>query len=87
MAESVMIALAGKGMDRQLAHEMVRVASMKALAEGKPLDEILAQDPAAVRCLSRQEIHDLLNPDRYTGTAVQQVERLYENLKRNYLNG
>ncbi len=66
---------------------MVRVASMKALAEGKPFDEILAQGSCCrpVR-LSRQEIHDLLNPDRHTGTA-QQVERLYENLKRNYLNG
>ncbi|HPH35733.1 MAG TPA: adenylosuccinate lyase, partial [Methanoregulaceae archaeon] len=87
MAESVMIALAGKGMDRQQAHEVVRVASMKALARGNPVDEILAEDPAAARWLSRQEIQDLLDPDRYTGTAVRQVERLYADLKRNYLKG
>ncbi|MDD1711098.1 MAG: adenylosuccinate lyase, partial [Methanoregulaceae archaeon] len=87
MAESVMIALAGRGMDRQEAHELVRVASMKALSEKQPLNEILVQDPAVTRCLSRQDIHDLLNPDRYTGTAVQQVDRLHARLTRNYLEG
>jgi adenylosuccinate lyase len=87
MAESVMIALAGKGMDRQEAHEIVRVASMKALAEGTPLDEVLAPDRKVTACISRQEIRELLNPDRYIGTAVKQVERLHENLSRKYLRG
>jgi adenylosuccinate lyase len=85
MAEAVMIALAGKGMDRQEAHEIVRVASMKALAEEKPLDEVLALDRKVTVCISRQEITELLNPDRYTGTAVKQVERLHGNLSRKYL--
>jgi adenylosuccinate lyase len=87
MAESVMIALAAKGMDRQEAHEIVRVASMKALAEGTPLDEVLAPDRKVTACISRQEIRELLNPDRYIGTAVKQVERLHENLSRKYLKG
>jgi adenylosuccinate lyase len=87
MAESVMIALAGKGMDRQEAHEFVRVASMKALAEKKPLDEVLADDRKVTACISRHEIRELLNPDQYTGTAVKQVERLHENLNRKYLKG
>ena len=56
MAESVMIALAGKGMDRQEAHELVRVASMKALAEKKPLAEVLLANPAVARCISRKEM-------------------------------
>jgi len=87
MAESVMIALAGKGLDRQEAHEIVRVASMKALAEGKPLDEVLAFDGKVTACISRQEITELLNPDRYTGTAEKQVERLHGKLSRKYLKG
>jgi adenylosuccinate lyase len=87
MAESVMIALAGKGLDRQEAHEIVRVASMKALAEGKPLDEVLALDGKVTACISRQEITELLNPDRYTGTAEKQVERLHGKLSRKYLKG
>src|SRR5512137_1477011 len=41
MAESVMIALVQKGMDRQEAHEIIRVASMEAMTLKKPLEEIL----------------------------------------------
>ena len=37
MAESIMIELTKKGMDRQEAHEIVRVASMEALAEKRAL--------------------------------------------------
>ena len=59
MAESVMIALAGKGMDRQEAHELVRVASMKALSEKKPLAEVLLANPAVAMCISQKEMKDL----------------------------
>jgi adenylosuccinate lyase len=85
MAESVMIALAGKGMDRQEAHEVVRVASMEALVKGKPLDEVLAGNRAVTTCLSRDEIRELLDPERYIGTAVEQVERLEGRLSAKYL--
>ncbi len=87
MAESVMIALAGKGMDRQEAHELVREASMTALAEGKALDEVLAADPAVARCILPKEMKDLLDPERYIGTAVKQVERVYGRLRGKYLGG
>lgn len=85
MAESVMIRLAEKGMDRQQAHEQVRVASMEALAEGKPLDEVLAENRQVMTCLSRDEIRELLDPDRYIGTAVEQVGRLEQKLSAKYL--
>jgi adenylosuccinate lyase len=74
MAESVMIELTRKGMDRQDAHEHVRVASMKALETKKPLSEVLSHDPAVMALLQPREIADLLDPDRYIGTAVRQVE-------------
>ena len=67
-------------MNRQDAHERVRMASMQALAEGKPLADVLATDPEVVRCCSKADIASLLNPDVYTGTAVQQVERLIKKL-------
>lgn len=86
MAESVMIALVQKGMDRQKAHEIVRVASMEALTQKKPLEEILVENREVAACFSRREIHELLNPDRYTGTAVQQVEHLHRKLKEKYLS-
>ena len=85
MAESVMIALAERGMDRQEAHERVRVASMQALAEGVSLEAVLAADPVVAARLPRKEIRGLLDPERYIGTAVAQVERLCERLTREYL--
>ncbi len=85
MAESVMMRLAEKGMDRQQAHEIVRMASMKALAEGKPLEEILAGNRNAVACMSEDEIRELLDPEQYLGTAVRQVERLEKKLSARYL--
>ena len=80
MAESVMIELTKKGMSRQDSHEKIRVASMQALSEGKPLADILAHDPDVVRFCSRDEIAALLSPDTYIGTAVQQVERVVQKL-------
>ncbi|AGB03152.1 adenylosuccinate lyase [Methanoregula formicica] len=80
MAESVMIELTKKGMSRQDSHEKIRVASMQAFSEGKPLADILAQDPDVVRFCSKDEIAALLTPDAYLGTAVQQVERVIQKL-------
>jgi adenylosuccinate lyase len=80
MAESVMIELTRKGMSRQDAHERVRMASMQALAEGKPLADVLGKDLEVVRYCSKNEILALLSPDAYIGTAVHQVERLIEKL-------
>jgi len=80
MAESVMIELTKKGMSRQDSHERIRMASMQALAEGKPLAEVLGADPEVVRYCSKADIDRLLSPDAYIGTAVQQVDRVVKKL-------
>ena len=80
MAESVMIELTKKGMNRQDSHERVRMASMQALAENRPLAEVLGADPEIVRYCSKSDIAALLNPDTYIGTSVMQVERVIEKL-------
>lgn len=80
MAESIMIELTRKGMNRQDSHERIRMASMQALAEGRPLADILAKDPEVVRYCSKTDIAALLSPDVYIGTSVKQVERLIEKL-------
>jgi adenylosuccinate lyase len=80
MAESVMIELTKKGMNRQDSHERVRMASMQALAENRPLADLLGADPEIVRYCSKSDIALLLNPDAYTGTSVQQVDRVIEKL-------
>jgi adenylosuccinate lyase len=80
MAESVMIELTRKGMNRQDSHERIRMASMQALAEGRPLADVLGADPEVVRYCSKTDIAALLSPDTYIGTAVQQVERVMGKL-------
>jgi adenylosuccinate lyase len=81
MAESVMIELTRRGMDRQDAHERVRVASMIALEEKRPVAEVFSEDEAVAALLTTGEITALLNPDNYIGTAVVQVERLNAKLR------
>jgi adenylosuccinate lyase len=80
MAESVMIALTKRGMDRQEAHERVRVASMRALQENRQLAEVLAEEETVTRLLSKAQIAGLLEPEHYIGTAVWQVENLIAKL-------
>jgi adenylosuccinate lyase len=80
MAESVMIELTKKGMDRQEAHEIVRTTSMDALGGKRALAEVLANNQSVTQLLSPGEIEGLLNPDNYIGTAVLQVERVIQKL-------
>ncbi|UUX92704.1 adenylosuccinate lyase [Methanoplanus endosymbiosus] len=80
MAESVMIELTKRGMDRQDAHEIIRVSSMTALELHRPLAAILAENPGVSKYLSFKEIEELLLPDNYIGTAVFQVDSLAEKL-------
>jgi adenylosuccinate lyase len=80
MAEAVMIELTRKGMDRQTAHEIVRVSSMEALKEQQPLAGILSRNELVAALCPKEKIDDLLNPDNYIGTAVWQVHTLVEKL-------
>jgi len=84
MAESVMIELTKKGMSRQDAHERVRLASMLALAENRPLAMVLAADSMVMRHCSKQDLERLVSPDSYVGTAVEQVERVIRKLSPLY---
>jgi adenylosuccinate lyase len=81
MAENVMVELAKRGAGRQQAHEIMRQSSMKAFEEKRDLAEILSEQDEVTKYLSPQEIKDLLDPHKYIGTAVQQVERLNQKLQ------
>ncbi len=74
MAESVMMALVGKGMGRQDAHELMRKISMQARESGATLkDEILAEDTLAAMFMP-EELDSVLDPRKYTGRAEEIVE-------------
>jgi len=81
LAESVMIELTKRGMNRQEAHEVMRTASMEALARDRDLGQVLRERPEVTRFISPGELDALLDPESYTGTAVRQVDRLIEKLR------
>jgi adenylosuccinate lyase len=74
MSESVMMALARKGMNRQDAHEHLRKLTLVSEAEKKPFLEILLADKLVHKTLTFEEIDAALNPKSYLGTAVKQAE-------------
>jgi adenylosuccinate lyase len=82
MSESVMIALVGKGMDRQDAHELLRVASARAVSEGRDLHDILSGDETVKKHLTPKELRAALEYSCYTGTSAETVERLARKLGR-----
>ncbi len=75
MSESVMMALAKKGVNRQEAHEMLRQLTIQSAVEKKSFKQILQEDKIVSSKLTEKEIDQALNPKNYLGTAVKQAER------------
>lgn len=84
MGEAVMIELAKRGVGRQEAHELVRIAAMKAHDTGQHFKTVLLETPDIARYLTATDIENLVNPDKYIGTAVEQVEVLVAKLREAY---
>jgi adenylosuccinate lyase len=82
MGEAVMIELAMRGVGRQEAHELVRSSAMEAHDSGKHFKDVLLANPEVSNYLSEEDIINLVDPDRYIGTAVEQVEAVVAKLKR-----
>jgi len=76
MAESVMIALTKKGMNRQKAHELVRRCSMR---KGE-FKDILLKEKEIREIVSEKEIKDALKPEKYLGCAEEVVENCVKAL-------
>lgn len=75
MAEAVMLALVEKGMPRQRAHRLMRKLSAEARAKGAGLVDVI-KDDRETRALLGDNPEEFLDPERYIGTAVEQVERV-----------
>lgn len=82
MAEVVMIELTKRGMDRQKAHKALRECSSYALREGVSLSSALQQNGEILEQISKKEIRDLLNPEKYLGDAEKKVKRVIRNLEK-----
>lgn len=84
MGEAVMIELAKRGVGRQEAHEIVRTSAMEAHDTGQHFKNVLLETPEVAKYLTAEDIENLVNPDKYIGTAVEQVEVLVAKLREAY---
>jgi adenylosuccinate lyase len=75
MSESVMMALAKKGANRQDAHEMLRKLTIQSALDKKDFKQALLEDKFVSGKLTEKEIDHALNPKNYLGTAVKQAEK------------
>lgn len=82
MGEAVMIELAKRGVGRQEAHELVRSSAMEAHETGKHFKEVLLAKAEIANYLGEEDIINLVDPDKYIGTAVEQVEMVVTKLKK-----
>ena len=74
MAERVMIALVDVGMHRDVAHEALRVASMKAVNDGCNLIETCMLVSRIMNLVSEAELVDLFDPRGHLGVSGEIVD-------------
>jgi adenylosuccinate lyase len=75
MSESVMMAMARKGFNRQEAHELLRKLTIVSEAEKKQFRDVLMADKLVYGTLGSEGIDTAINPTSYLGTAVKQAEK------------
>lgn len=76
MAEPIMMKLTQKGMGRQDAHEIVREASMKAVAKDSNLRDELWEMKEIRDLLTRDELVETMDPANYTGASGEIVDKM-----------
>jgi len=84
LSEKVMVELVKRGVGRQEGHEILRRAAIKSRKENRFIKEILLEKELIRKKFTEQEIIELLDPHKYVGLAVLQVENLLNHLKTKY---
>lgn len=74
MSEAVMMAL-GPMLGRLAAHDRIEDACRRAVAEKRPLVEILSEDGEITRHLPAKELRRLLDPAHYLGATQSFIDR------------
>ncbi|CAM3861331.1 adenylosuccinate lyase family protein [Bordetella tumulicola] len=75
VSEAVMMGLAPH-LGRQVSHDVVYDACRLAMAERRPLADVLAREPRITEHLDRAAIDRLCDPANYLGAAPQMVDRM-----------
>jgi adenylosuccinate lyase len=84
LTEKVMVELVNRGIGRQEGHEILRKASIKAHKEKINMSDILMGNKKIMEKFSKEELHDIFNPHKYIGKAIEQVDNLIKVLKSKY---
>lgn len=74
MAEKIMLALVDEGIHRDQAHEILRAASMIAVAENRHLREICGEDESVRGAFSEDELDQLFDPSSHLGVSSEIVD-------------
>ncbi|MCS7130265.1 MAG: adenylosuccinate lyase [Archaeoglobaceae archaeon] len=82
LSEAVMIELTKKGVDRQIAHEILREASMRAYANKSSLLEELLKEEVILKHFSKEELSEIIKPENYLGTALERVDQVVEWVRK-----
>ncbi|KQU25856.1 adenylosuccinate lyase [Bacillus sp. Leaf13] len=75
VSENVMLAL-GRYVGRQVAHDIVYEASMKAFKEERALLDVLLEDNEVMKNMGEAEVRNLMDPAQYTGLCAQFIDRV-----------
>jgi 3-carboxy-cis,cis-muconate cycloisomerase len=75
VSEAVMMGL-GPYLGRQYAHDLVYDICRKVVATGRPLVELLAENPEIAKHLDRGQLEKLCDPANYLGEAGAMVDRV-----------
>ena len=74
-SEDVMLALAGKGMNREDAHELLQELALKSWDQKQEFEEVLLADSQITVLLSKEEIKACLDPQRHLKNIDQIFSR------------
>jgi 3-carboxy-cis,cis-muconate cycloisomerase len=82
MAEAVSFALAVK-LGKSNAHKLVEEAGKQAVADKRPLQDVLADDKRVTAQLSKDDLARLFDPLSYQGAAQAFIDRQFATAKPN----
>jgi adenylosuccinate lyase len=76
-----MAELTRRGAGRQTAYALVRSCALKANQQNVGLEEIILTQNDIMQYLSTEEIHKIMDPHTYLGSAVKIVDMVLEESK------
>jgi adenylosuccinate lyase len=84
LAEKIMVELVNRGISRQKGHEILRQAAIKASEEDQYMKDILLKNTKIIGKFKENELEELLDPHKYIGKSIEQVEKLLKYLTQKY---